>query len=157
MWVRLSIFSQLSIMQSIINYVGLCVFSLPIPLVMIERIYTLSYYHHQIRSMIYYPLFTVRSWNNGVCCMSFYILMKNIYKRNSQCMSFDHMNILLEIVYYIWYNSLIEFACPRSPRLLLKFLYVKSTQLSHVLQNVLITPICPQLLTRLLTTIIHVN
>ena len=36
-WVRLSIFSQLSIMQ----YVGLCVFSLPVSLVMIERIYVL--------------------------------------------------------------------------------------------------------------------
>ena len=35
----------------------------------------LSYYHHQIRSMNYYPLFRVRSWNNGVRCMSFYILM----------------------------------------------------------------------------------
>ena len=34
-WVRLSIFSQLSIIQ----YVRLCVFSLPIPFVMIERIY----------------------------------------------------------------------------------------------------------------------
>ena len=34
-WVRLSIFSQLSITQ----YVGLCIFSLPISLVMIERIY----------------------------------------------------------------------------------------------------------------------
>ena len=34
--VRLSIFSPLSIIQ----YVGLCVFSLPITLVMIERIYT---------------------------------------------------------------------------------------------------------------------
>ena len=34
-WVRLSIFSQLSILQ----YVGLCVFSLPISFVMIERIY----------------------------------------------------------------------------------------------------------------------
>ena len=34
-WVRLSIFSQLSIIQ----FVGLCVFSLPIYLVMIERIY----------------------------------------------------------------------------------------------------------------------
>ena len=33
-WVRLSIFSQLSIIQ----YMGLCVFSLPISLVMIERI-----------------------------------------------------------------------------------------------------------------------
>ena len=36
-WVRLSIFSQLSIIQ----YVGLCVFSWPIPLVMTERIYIL--------------------------------------------------------------------------------------------------------------------
>ena len=34
-WVRLSIFSQLSIIQ----YVGLCVFSLPISFVMIGRIY----------------------------------------------------------------------------------------------------------------------
>ena len=34
-WVRLSIFSQLSIIQ----YVGLCIFSLPISFVMIERIY----------------------------------------------------------------------------------------------------------------------
>ena len=42
-----------------------------------ENIYTLSYYHHhhQIGSMNYYPLFRVRSWNNGVCCMSFYILI----------------------------------------------------------------------------------
>ena len=39
-----------------------------------ENIHTLSYYHHQIRSMNYYPLFRVRSWNNGMCCMSFYIL-----------------------------------------------------------------------------------
>ena len=68
LWVRLSIFSQLSIIQ----YMGLCVFSLPISLVMIERIYTLSYYHHQIGSMNYYPLFRVRSWNNGKCCMSLY-------------------------------------------------------------------------------------
>ena len=36
-WVRLSIFSQLSIIQ----YMGLCVFSLPIPFVMIERIHIL--------------------------------------------------------------------------------------------------------------------
>ena len=36
-WVRWSIFSPLSIIQ----YVGLCVFSLPISLVMIERIYIL--------------------------------------------------------------------------------------------------------------------
>ena len=40
-----------------------------------ENICTLSYYHHQMGSMNYYPLFRVRSWNNGVRCMSFYILM----------------------------------------------------------------------------------
>ena len=38
-----------------------------------ENIYTLSYYHHQIRSMNYYPLFRVRSWNNGMRCMFLYI------------------------------------------------------------------------------------
>ena len=38
-WVRLSIFSPLSIIQ----YVGLYVFSLPIPLVMVERIYILCF------------------------------------------------------------------------------------------------------------------
>ena len=41
--------------------------------------YTLSSYHHQIGSMNYYPLFRVRSWNNGVRCMSFCILMNLRY------------------------------------------------------------------------------
>ena len=41
-----------------------------------ENIYTLSYYHHQIVSINYNPLFRVRSWNNGMSCMSFYILME---------------------------------------------------------------------------------
>ena len=69
--VRLSIFSPLSIVQ----HMGLCVFSLPISLVMVERIYTLSYYHHQIGSMNYYPLFMVTLLNNGMRCMSLSILM----------------------------------------------------------------------------------
>ena len=34
-----------------------------------------SYYHHQIGSINYYPLFRVRSWNNGVRCMSLYIFI----------------------------------------------------------------------------------
>ena len=67
-WVRLSIFSQLPVLQ----YMGLCVFSLPSSPVMIERIYTLSHYHHQIGSMNYYPLFRVSSWNNCMRCMSIY-------------------------------------------------------------------------------------
>ena len=40
-WVRLSILSQWFIIQSIIQYVGLCVFSLPTPLVIIEKMYIL--------------------------------------------------------------------------------------------------------------------
>ena len=72
-WVTLSIFSQLSIIQ----YMGLCVFSLPISLVMIERIYTLSYHHYKIRSMNYYPLFRVRLWNNGMRCMSLIFFWHN--------------------------------------------------------------------------------
>ena len=44
-----------------------------------ENIYTLSYYHHQIGSMNYYPLLRVRSWNNGVRCMSFYMFIANFY------------------------------------------------------------------------------
>ena len=75
-WVRLSIFSQLSILQ----YMGLCVFSLRISFVMIERIYTLCCYHHSIGSMTYYPLFRARSWNNGVRCMSLYIVLTWLVK-----------------------------------------------------------------------------
>ena len=44
---RLRLFSQLSCLQ----YMGLCVFSLPNSPVMIVRMCTLSYYHHQIGSM----------------------------------------------------------------------------------------------------------
>ena len=54
---------------------GLCVFSLHISLVMIVSVYTLSYYHHQIGSMKYHPLFRARSWNNGMCCIFLYILL----------------------------------------------------------------------------------
>ena len=34
------------------------------------------FYHHQIWSMNHYQLFRVRSWNNGMGCMSFCILME---------------------------------------------------------------------------------
>ena len=40
-----------------------------------ENTYTLSYYHHQIGSLNYYPLFRVMSWNNGMRCMSLYSLL----------------------------------------------------------------------------------
>ena len=47
-----------------------------------NNIYSLSYYHHQIGNMNYHLLFRVRSCNNGVRCMSFYILryLKYNYK-----------------------------------------------------------------------------
>ena len=44
-----------------------------------DNIYTLSYYHHQIWSMNYYPLFRVRSWTNGMRCMSLYILISTFF------------------------------------------------------------------------------
>ena len=40
-----------------------------------ENVHTLSHQRHQIGSMSYLPLFMVRSWNNGMCCMYFYILV----------------------------------------------------------------------------------
>ena len=52
-----------------------------------ENIYTLSYYHHQIGTMNCYPLFRVRSWSNGVHCMSFCILL-NLITKNTQCAIF---------------------------------------------------------------------
>ena len=39
-----------------------------------ENTCTWSYYHHQIGSMTDLPLFRVRSWNNRMRCMYFYIL-----------------------------------------------------------------------------------
>ena len=71
-WVTLSIFSQLSIIQS----VGLCVFSLPISFVMIERIYMLCLIIIKSEAWTITHCFRVRSWNNGMRCMSFYILTR---------------------------------------------------------------------------------
>ena len=71
-WVRLSMLFQLSV----ITLCGAVCFKFThLPCDYWENIYTLSYFHHQIRRMNYYPLFRLRSWNNGICCMSFYILI----------------------------------------------------------------------------------
>ena len=74
-WVRLSIF--FSVIHYTIHYTicgAVCFQFTHPPCDDWENINILSYYHHQIGSMNYYPLFRVRSWNNGVRCMSFYIL-----------------------------------------------------------------------------------
>ena len=90
-WVRLSILPQLSILR----YMGLCFLSLPIFLLMIESIYTLSYYLHRIGSMNYYPLFVVRSWNNGTCCMPRYVLIRMSLHADS---TMDFENFISEII-----------------------------------------------------------
>ena len=57
-----------------------CMFSVcPIPSWWLREYIALSYYHHQIGSMDYYPLFRIMSWNNGMRCMSLYILMMWYY------------------------------------------------------------------------------
>ena len=71
-WVRLSIFFQLSIIQ----YVRLCVFSLPISVGMIERIYIrclIIIMKSEVWTITH--CYRVRSRNNGMRCMSFYILI----------------------------------------------------------------------------------
>ena len=40
-----------------------------------ENTCTLSHYHHKTGSMNHLPLFRVRSWNNGMHRMSFYVVM----------------------------------------------------------------------------------
>ena len=67
---RLRQFSQLSFIQ----YIGLCVCSLPNSPVMILRMCTLVHYH-QTGSMKHQPLFRIRSWNNGMFCLCYYVLM----------------------------------------------------------------------------------
>ena len=58
-----------------------CMFSVcPIPLWWLREYIALSYYHHQIGSMNFYPLFRVMSWNNGMRCMSLYILITMLTK-----------------------------------------------------------------------------
>ena len=73
---RLSKFSQLFFMQ----YMGLRLFSLPICLMMIVRIHV---FHLiiiiKIGTMTHLPVFRVKSWSNGMRCMSFSILMNPAY------------------------------------------------------------------------------
>ena len=43
-----------------------------------ESTCTLSQYRNQIENMTHLPLFRVRSWNNGMRCLSFYILIQRL-------------------------------------------------------------------------------
>ena len=44
-----------------------------------ENTCTLSCHHRQIGSMTHLPLFRVRSWNNGMHCMSFHVLTQSVF------------------------------------------------------------------------------
>ena len=68
---RLSQFSHLTFMQ----YMGLCIQLTHLSYDDCENTCTLSYYHHQIGSMTHLLLLRVRSWNNGIHCISFYVLI----------------------------------------------------------------------------------
>ena len=71
-WVRLSIFSLRS---PLYNMWG-CMFSVyPFLLWWLKEYIYLVLFSSSNRSMNYYLLFRVRAWNNGVRCMSFYILI----------------------------------------------------------------------------------
>ena len=74
-WVREGIFSRLIHYKT---HGAVCFQLTHFPCDDWENIYTLSYYHHRIGSMNYYPLFGVRSWNNGVRCVSFFILTSEL-------------------------------------------------------------------------------
>ena len=91
---RLRQFSQLSF----IRYMALCIFSLSNYPVMIVRIGTLSYYHHQIESMNHWPLFRVRSWNNGMRCMSYCVLIMEYVK--------EYLALNLVYIYIIYFAEL---------------------------------------------------
>ena len=70
--IRLRQFSQ----SSFIRYMGLCVFILPNSPVMIVRMCSLSYLHHQIGSMNHKPLFRV-GHETMVCavCITMFLLI----------------------------------------------------------------------------------
>ena len=64
-----------------------------------ENIYTLSHYHHQIGSVSFDPLFRVRSWNNGMRCISFYVLTNHKYSiGKTQAWTIQRMNT--ELVHF---------------------------------------------------------
>ena len=79
---------------SFIQYLGLCVFSLPTYFMMI--VCTLSYYHHQIGSLTYVLLFRVRSWHNGTRCMSLYVLIEPTIMLEETIFTYDDINSLYQ-------------------------------------------------------------
>ena len=71
-----------------------------------ENTCTLSYHHHQIGCMTHLPLFRVRSWKNGITCMSFYILtsgQKMIRAMYLEAHSYEvHMKLFFHNIKFVW-------------------------------------------------------
>ena len=114
-----------------------------------ENIYTLSYYHHQIGSMNYYPLFRVRLWNNGVRCMSFYILFNEMLIEN-HTFSFKKMHLKMSsgkwqpfclCLNVLNHESLNSFQLKRQPALRPK---IKATWQNDIIEHL---PKCSKWLT----------
>ena len=116
-----------------------------------ENIYTLSYYHHQIRSMNYYPLFRVRSWKMvSAVCLSIFLqcllLQTKLQFQFSTCMlcfkCIFHNNDIRKIWFlmednilktYFLFHFISYFPCHW-----IIFLWIKST-INHRKQLVLNT------------------
>ena len=108
-WVRLSIFSQLSIIQ----YVGLCVFSLPISFVMIERIYIYFFLIIIIKSEVW--IITQCLWlghETMVCavCLSIFLQSNIDYGLSIWGSSRDHVGARFRdiVVFFLHTSSIIS-------------------------------------------------
>ena len=96
-----------------------------------ENMCTFSLYLHQIASMTHLPLFRVRSWNNGMRCMSFHILLyrnKHLWIKNASLCgnntlssnqdSATHMKIghsdeiYGSAIFNLWALNLLIYVCP---------------------------------------------
>ena len=63
------------LLLSVVQYMGPCVFSLSIlPVWWLWKYMHFYNYHHQIGRMTHLTLFRVRSWKNGIGCISFCII-----------------------------------------------------------------------------------
>ena len=75
-----------------------------------DKTFTLSYHHHEIRSMTHLPLIRVRSWNKGMRCIYFFIFLRlrlgyalvRIIWQIYPCMPRGHELWLYAITFICW-------------------------------------------------------
>ena len=82
------------------QYMGLCVFSLPISHVDCDNMCTLAknlHHYHQIRHINHYTLLRVRSWNNGTGYVSYYDLAIELVMCMHLMMMSCHVNIFMKM------------------------------------------------------------